>query len=360
MIKNKQAMDYTSDPKDFNVGNVLNSFNPAARFKLFEGKYYVPNSFKLSSDPGINATAYQASLIGGTALLVSFLGRGMFNKTVTEEVKGDRLKRLDSTLSASNPKFDPEPIKGKPSVQDFERDPDFNRQVHSLRKEMGPQLVKDAGGWFDEMSGETAKMAVPLAALYLGTVGGYTLADNLYNANYKKQLKGDIDKSQKLLDAINYQRLLEARKSPADLKQEMADKLAKKQMQEMPAPAPITAPAPELAKTAGDKDGQSWLGAGGSVLGMLMLSTALTSAVVSKRYFDSQDPDRAAQSATKAALTEMAKQEQGDLPAEIQPLDTDLVNTLNAHLKNIKRMPENPIRPTESVPIDMQEAAFKL
>jgi len=293
------------------------------------------------------------------------LARFLFSSVAEDKAQQKRDKLLKARMSTANPVFDP-----------------------NLDLARTSSTYEDITGHNKEATGPI-EVIVPMAAMLGGASVGTTLHDKLRNRVKTLNIDEEIEELANELDALNYKRLMLARGQrvgktvpKVDYTPEgsagpsVMDKFAQDDS-EQGGPWQWAVRAARSAAGAfdtmmkplrgsevkGDVKGKGGEAAGWTdsiyaLVSLLMLSTGVTSAVLTKRYFDEIDPSRIEKANLNTALENLAKQEQQKVSIRPTPLAPELRQAMDTHLKGQPAAPKLP--EPEYLPQDTTDTTFKI
>jgi len=345
MIK-KQA-ESTSEMTPGTLANL--ALNPWASV-LPGSKYFIPEFIenmkaKYRDNPPIPFTGnasfdknlFHGMATGGTAMALAALARYIMHTSQDKEL--DKTLRTDSreaTVGATNPIFSPDPYLDDLAEEQAQQGIGIDKSAEEAVKE---EPKPDTGGvdispWL--------KAIVPLSMMIGGGMIGYQGVDKILERNRKSELDTDIDELSNKLDKANYTKLMRARGLDPD---------------ELPPPVPPgqemsadgqVSPIPKQALEDSAKNAIK------SMAALVMLSVAASSGVLTKRYFDGEDPQRAEYSEMQQALKELKMREQRKTPISIAPIAPALEQNLNKHLGSPQSAVSHSLpSKIEETPVDM-------
>lgn len=309
----KQAVEQVSTP-ELSVGSLVNTINPFISLPIFKGKYWYPEGFKPTGNNSTDRLLFRTGVAGTAAAALALLARTAFNQVDMETQRKERQKFLEKQLASDTPEFNP----GAAEQHEAEalKQKAFEKQL---------KLNKSASDWAPALMSS----ALPILALYGGTVGGFKLADKLANYQRKLELDKEVRDAQQDLNAMNLARLSMARETPeqlaarkAALEAEDAAKLAQRE----------AFPGVPKEAAAGLSDERTLSAGATNLAGLLLGMVALGSGYASYNYFKAVDPERQAQSDVKTALGELARSENEESASAIARPKPATLQSLDAHL----------------------------
>jgi hypothetical protein len=341
------------------IGTVANTFlNPFA--SIMPGKWWVPKGMvkptlqETYNPKGLRTgnvkydkLLFHGGAVATSALALTALARllgGHFRDKKRDE---ERKKELAEVVSAKNPIFSPDPY-----LDDMEEEE--KNLMLGVGKEAA-DLYKEADSLPDWL-----KAIVPLSLMIGGGVVGYKSIDNILERKKSKELNNEVDELSNEYDRLAYLRLMQARgMSPEE------------------APAPqlglpkeedtLEGPMPKVASDEERTQEESHWNTLKSISALVLLSTAVSSGILSKRYFDSVDPKRAELAEMDHALKTLSQQEVKNQPIDIAPISPALQRQLDAHLNQTgSKKPAAieshalPARTIESTPVELPSSGISV
>jgi len=268
--------------------------------------------FWLTGNQRFDPLMVHALAVGGTWAALAAMIRLSVNISERQSERRKRQKALAVSVEAGTPVFSPDPIVGNLAEEKAEMEIGLPKSAENEGKKRWKQ--EDLSPWL--------RAVVPLAFLAGGTYLGYKTIDQLLENREVRRTSGELLNLKDQLDRISYERLMRARGMDPGALPEPEEELAK-QAADPPVPAVPRQKDQPLFDTLR------------ALIGLAAISTAASSAVLAKRYFDTADPARLEAKQLDEVLRQLEQEERVTTPLEIQPLPPEVRRRLDLHLKGV-------------------------
>jgi hypothetical protein len=339
------------------ISNVLNTFlNPFASTLM--GDYWVPESLmakkkKYRENPvgpftgnaPFDKVLFHGAAVGTSALALTALARYISGSYNNQKQDADRVKERTEVVGARNPIFSPDPY------------------LDDLAEEQAQQSIGVRKSGMDKEAAISSwlKAIIPLSLMIGGSVAGYKTVDNYLDRKKGRELEGDIDELSNEYDRLNYIKLMKARGAS------LADIPAPNHIPQedtLEGPMPKVAEETEVRDKEVTQEESGW-DAVKSLSALVLLSTAVSSGILTKRYFDAEDPRRIEMNEMEHGLKSLSNTQQNKSPVEIAPVPPALKYNLDQHLNQTgKKKPTAieshalPARTIEATPVDLPSSGI--
>jgi len=392
----KQA-DATPDAAPSAVINTM--VNPFAG--IAGGKYYVPRNLLdssgkplLSDNPQFNSTVFRLAALtaayGGGAATLRYILNSARERSRDSKRRAQELEVLKKT----NPAFTPDPsLTDDASERRFEErgipedtnplseDVDMLRakarkgfrdamSMMRLSAKHSVPHAKEAGiGWFEH--------SIPVVGAVGAAAGGIYAADKLQSMKRRKALEEQLDRLYNELDYVNYRKLMLARKpldeddghppeqaqpKEASLSDFILGNRSKSEIGSTYEKTKARNASYSLAPAAPAQPEEPESGTMTALKSLVLLMGATTfgtSALLTKKYFDANDPARKEKAVMEAALKEKLRKDLETQPIGVAELPASVASPLDAHLYASGRRKARPapqVRPFDSQEIQASTA----
>lgn len=316
------------------AGAILNTLiNPFAA--VGPGEYYLPESISspgkhgreapllpFTGNPTYDKILFHGAAVGLTAFSLMALARLAVHSRKRDEEDRLRRENLREQIAARAPVFSPDP--GVADITEEEK-----------QRELG--IPKQAVGGLEPW----LKVLVPLTLMAGGSYLGYAGMDKYLERRDRRRVQREVAELRNQLDRVNYERLMGARNLDPYADEEAA-------------PASL----PKEAQTPG---GESYIDTAKAFLALLFASTAVTSGIMVKRYFDETSGPRREARIFNRALQQLSAEEQAKAPVGVMPLPEEVRQRLNAHLVRSSSAGRRKVisagLPPEAEPVALEAAA---
>jgi hypothetical protein len=320
-----------------------------------------------------------SAAVGTSAVALAALARLAFSG-----IKSGSAKALEEEnehmIRGSNPIISPDPSLNDSVAEQFESE-------RGLTKEQSDKHItktaEDPYWWF--------KALAPMAAAAGGTWAGYTMVDKILERRKKQEIEGSVKSLSNKLDRLNYIKLMRARgedipidgleeegevPQPAPAKKYSKPKKAKKAKKEkkskkyeQPEELSVFKSASDgLYKKAGPDEKkqkkvvegyeESTSSALKAMMALMVATTVTGAGILSKKYFDNEDPRRIEDKEVNEALRALKRQEIERTPIHISAIPAARMMSLDNHLKGSpKKRPDMGVAKMESAPLDAPSVA---